>query len=250
LPEGIGTTKGMQIKVLCNTTHGDAKALPGPHRGRKGKISKIKNSYQKFLLLMKLAFLLFTILLLQAWSNANAQAITLSVKNTPLENVFNQIRKQSAYSFIYTHEELAASHLVTLSVKDADIEQVLKICFENQPLSYTIEENHIILKIKKGEPVPPETKPQPTLIDVKGRVVNQQGEPVEGVSIKVKGTDRGTSSDGKGEFELKRVDENAFLIFSGTNVETYETKINANLSVVLKTRISKLDEIQIIGYGT
>jgi TonB-linked SusC/RagA family outer membrane protein len=172
------------------------------------------------------------------------------VKNESLEKVFKQVKKQSGFSFIYTKEELADAHLVSFTLRNADIRQLLQACFEEQPLTYTLDGNHVVVKKKQPEIF---ILPLIPFIDVLGRVVNEKGEPVEGVSIKIKGTLLGTSTNENGEFRLNNIGENSVLIFSGTNVETYELKLNGKTSfpsIVLKTKISKLDELQVIGYGT
>ncbi|MGN6399394.1 MAG: SusC/RagA family TonB-linked outer membrane protein [Flavisolibacter sp.] len=186
---------------------------------------------------MKLIILFTTVVCLQAWSTGHAQSISLSLKAAPLEKVFSEVRKQSAYRFVYTKEELSAAHPVSIDVKAATIEQVLQICFLDQPLSYTIVENHVIVK-KKKDVAGNSAIAFPT-ITVKGRIVNEKGEPLEGISIRIKGTDKGTSSDAKGIFELKDVDENSVLIFSGVNVETQQVNLNgqAALTVFLQTRV-------------
>jgi TonB-dependent starch-binding outer membrane protein SusC len=203
---------------------------------------------------MKLLILFTVVACLQARSNGYSQTITISVKNAPLEKVFREIRKQSAYSFIYTKEELSRSHAVSIEVKDASIDDVLIICMQDQPLSYTIEGDHVVIKKKKEEVVTAaHQQNEILLIDVRGRAVNEKGEPVEGATVSVKGTKNITSTDNDGYFILKGVEENAVLVVTGINVDTYEVVVNGktDLSTIhLKTRVSKLDEIQVIGYGT
>jgi TonB-dependent starch-binding outer membrane protein SusC len=229
----------MEFEVLCSTP-------PGAKR-------KLHFSLRKTLLFMKLLVLFTVVACLQARSNGYSQTITISVKNAPLEKVFREIRKQSAYSFIYTKEELSRSHAVSIEVKDGSIEDVLIICMQDQPLSYTIEGDHVVIKKKKEEVITAHQQNEILLIDVRGRVVNEKGEPVEGATVSVKGTKNITSTDNNGYFILKGVEENAVLVITGINVDTYEVVVNGktDLSTIhLKTRISKLDEIQVIGYGT
>src|SRR5207302_2930258 len=92
----------------------------------------------------------------------------------------------------------------------------------------------------------------PPPIDIHGKVVNEKGEPVAGVTVIVKGTKNATSTDINGEFALTNVDTNATLIFTSTNVETFEIKVGGktDLAINLKTKVSKLDEVQVIAYGT
>jgi TonB-dependent starch-binding outer membrane protein SusC len=227
----------MEFEVLCSTPP--------------GATSKLIFSLRKTLLLMKMLTLFTVVACLQAWSNGYTQTITLSLKNAPLEKVFKEIRKQTAYSFIYTKEEVDAARPVTIQVKAATIDYVLNICLKDQPLSYTIEEDHIVIR-KQEEKISPEKETEIQLIDVRGRVVNETGEPLEGITVLVKTTNKGTSTNANGEFLLPGLSETAILVFSGSNVEGSEIRINGRsfIEAHLKTKNSKLDEIQVIAYGT
>ncbi|HYK55861.1 MAG TPA: STN and carboxypeptidase regulatory-like domain-containing protein, partial [Flavisolibacter sp.] len=146
---------------------------------------------------MKFIILFTLIACYQASSRGHAQAITLSLKNAPLEKVFTEIRKQSPYRFIYAKEDLAGSRPVSIEVSSATIEQVLETSFREQPFSYSVVENHVIIKRKKEVPPCDSVMAAPP-ITVRGRILNERGEAIEGVSVKIKGTSRGTSSDANG----------------------------------------------------
>ncbi|MBO9684229.1 MAG: TonB-dependent receptor plug domain-containing protein, partial [Flavisolibacter sp.] len=195
---------------------------------------------------MKMLTLFTVIACLQAWSSGYTQTITLSVKNAPLEKVFKEIRKQSNYSFIYTKEELEASYPVTVQVKTVTMEQVLKLCMQNQPLTYTVVENHVVIKKKKEDIVAPNKENGPPPIDVKGLVMNEKGEPVEGVTISVKGTRKATATDNNGIFFLKGVDENAILIVSAVNIETAEIKVNGQTDLTIRLRTKTVTEKEVV----
>jgi TonB-linked SusC/RagA family outer membrane protein len=196
---------------------------------------------------------LFTVVAcLQAWSNGYTQTITLSLKNAPLEKVFKEIRKQTTYSFIYTKEEVSTANPITIHVKDASLNDVLNICLKDQPLSYTIVENHVVIKKKKEELNITEKKTAIPLTDVRGKVTNEKGEALEGITVLAKATNTGTSTNGNGEFSLNGLQEDAVLVFTGTNVERKEIPLKGRtfIEVTLQTKNSSLDEIQIIAYGT
>src|SRR5882672_6272622 len=86
----------------------------------------------------KLTMLLLTIATLQVQATGFAQTVTLSFRNTPLNKVFNEIRRQTGYTFLYTDEQLSIAKTVTLQVKDASLDKVLEQCFRDQPLTYTV----------------------------------------------------------------------------------------------------------------
>jgi TonB-dependent starch-binding outer membrane protein SusC len=224
----------MEFKVLYGTP-------PGGHRN-------CSHSLRQTRITMKLMLLLTVVACLQAWSETQSQTITLSVKNTSLEKIFKEIRKQAGYSFIYTKENLNRAHTVSLDVKEAGIRQVLDICFLDQPLSYTLVENQVVVRLKKENDQKTNSETLPALIDINGKVINEQGEGVEGVAVAVKGSRRGTSTNEEGIFWLKQIDENAVLVFSGINVEPAETEIHGRteVSVTLKTKVSALKNVSVL----
>ncbi|HSZ33091.1 MAG TPA: SusC/RagA family TonB-linked outer membrane protein, partial [Puia sp.] len=175
----------------------------------------------------------------------SAELITLKLDNASLQTIFSAIESQSAYHFIFTGEELKEVRPVTLSVNKVTLHDALKLCFQDQPVFYTIEDHFIIVhKKEKGQVT--------GLIKISGTVRNEKGDPVSGVGVSIPGTNRGTTTETDGSFFLENVPANVTLIFSGANVETYRITLHDQqiVNVTLKSRISKLDDVQIIAYGT
>ena len=104
----------------------------------------------KTLRVMKLtAFILLTICM-QASAKSFSQKVTLSAKDVPLENVIKNIKKQTGYSFFYNVDWLQKAKTVTIEVKDMAIEDALNIVFKDQPLTYRVINNTIVLKLKEA----------------------------------------------------------------------------------------------------
>lgn len=90
-------------------------------------------------------------------------------------------------------------------------------------------------------------------INITGRVNSMTGnEGIPGVSIIVKGTQQGTSTDGEGRFHLENVPANATLVFTMVGYKTLEEPVNNRkaLSIVLQDDLANLDEVVVVGYGT
>lgn len=173
----------------------------------------------------------------------DTQQVTLHLKNEPLVKVFEEIKKQTGYLFFYENKLLKNARPVDIQVSNASLEEVLRISFRDQPLSYEIVGKTIVVKAKAENPSPSLSSPipaPPPPIDIKGRVVNENGEPVV-VTVTVKGTKNATSTNANGEFELKGVDDNATLVITGVNVEMVEWKVNGKTELLLtaKTRITE-----------
>lgn len=87
---------------------------------------------------------------------------------------------------------------------------------------------------------------------ISGNVKNINGEPLTGVTVTVKGTKIQTATNQSGMFKMKAVDPSVILRFSATGFEPVELNIfgQNEINVVLKYSINKLDEVQVIAYGT
>ena len=207
----------------------------------------------KTLRIMKLsAFFLFAAAL-HVTAAGYGQKITLSEKDASLQDVFQKIEKQTGYLFLYRDEWLREAKKVSFSVTDGDLDQVLSLCFRNQPFTYSILDKSIV--VRQREPAPRPTEPfSPNLPpnDIHGRVTDSLGNPLVGASVTVKGTKMGTQTDGKGEFDLKGVDSRATLIISFTGFEAQQIRLDGRMTValVLKHNDNPLDQVQVIAYGT
>ncbi len=209
---------------------------------------------KKLLLIMKLTAIILLAACLGASANGFAQRITLSEKNTPLPVVFEKIEKQSGYTFAYTGSQLSSARRVTIQVKDGTLEEVLQLCFREQPFTYTIIEKTVVVKARDVVVLPqqqdvPQFQASPPL-DIKGRVTNESGEPVAFASISVKGMkNKGTTTDDDGYFVLKGVDENATLVITGVSIETQEIKVIgalvSDLAVKVKTKPNSMNAVTV-----
>jgi len=191
---------------------------------------------------MKL-FLLFFLIGLQTYASGFSQTITISEKQVPLEKVFSEIRKQTAFSFAYTKSALAMSKPVSIDVHNASIEEVMSICLRGQGLSYRIIDNTIIIR--------PETTTQDSLITVRGSLKDENNNPLSSITIALKGTKRTTITDNDGSFEMKNVPEDAVLVFSGVSIESFEEKVNGRdfLTLSAKIRVGQMQDVAIVSNG-
>ncbi|WP_316834605.1 SusC/RagA family TonB-linked outer membrane protein [Pedobacter nutrimenti] len=199
---------------------------------------------------MKLTTMILLLALTTASATTYGQKITLSEKNATLKQLITKIRVQSGYGFLYTDDMLANTKPITIELKEASLEDALDAIFKNQPLEYAVEQKNIVIKIKS-----------PTFlerlanrwasIDASGRVVDSENRPLPGASVKVKKTGKGVSTDKDGRFFLRGVEEGAVLVVSFIGYLPKEVLASANIgNIVLEQSLSKLDEIQVIAYGT
>jgi TonB-dependent starch-binding outer membrane protein SusC len=234
-------TKGMKL------TANPAWLSLSPHGGN--------GSGAKFLRIMKLT----TIIILAACLHTSAkgvaqQTITFSGKEVSLESVFTAIKKQTTYRFFFNTDMLTNASKITIDVKNAQIEQVMNMALKDQPLTFTIKGRTIFI-MKKPEEVKKSVQvaaPTGDPITVSGRVTDENGEPLAGANVKVKGGTNGVTTDAQGRFTLNNVDPNASLevSFVGRETEILSVKGKSVFSVALGQKVGTLDETVVIAYGT
>ncbi len=200
---------------------------------------------------MKLTAVLLTLFCLQVAARSDGQTVTLKVKDASLKEVFRAIQKQTGMNILVNETVLSKAGKVTLEVNNMPVPEVLKLCLKNEGLTYRIIDNTIVVdpsstgvfqppvSIKEELPLPP--------IDVKGRVVNEKEEAVEGASVQIKGSKtKGTSTDANGYFELKGVEENATLVISGVNIETFEVRVAGRTDLAILSAKTKITEGEVV----
>ncbi len=216
------------------------------------------NALAQACFVMKLMIVFTFFIVFRAHAYTSAQAITISFKNAPLENVFLGISKQTNYNFVYNNNVLKNTKSVDVNVTGASVEEVLRICLKNQPVSFKIVDRTII--IVRPEPTAAVPKQAAPLLEtdippipISGKVTDENGEPLVGVSVLVKGTNEGTSTVEGGVYKIN-VPENSskILVFSYVGMEQQEVAVGASpqVNVVLKKQITQQEEIVIVGYGT
>lgn len=198
---------------------------------------------------MKLLIFLTVVACLGASARAYGQTVSLSLKNAPLERAFIEIKRQTGYSFVYTRAQLKNTIPITFQVKSSSLKEVLEECFRNQPLSYLIEDKYIVVQTKAATAQNSIIVSDP--IDISGRIVNDTGEPLEGVTITAKKSGKIAFSNTKGEFSLKAVSGDDILIVTNIGYVTKEVAVNTenNILISLKIAVGNLDETIVIAYG-
>lgn len=173
-----------------------------------------------------------------------SQNITLKTGNVTVKEAMEQLKKSSGYSFVFSSVDVNTQKRVSVSVQNANIEEAIKQILQGQDgLNYEVQGKKII--VQKKQNVSPALKKE-----VKGKVIDANGEPIIGATIKEKGTSNGTITDFDGNFTLE-ANSDAILDVSYIGYRSVEVKSVSGklLSVVLKEDTQALEEVVVVGYG-
>lgn len=177
--------------------------------------------------------------------SAYAQETLLSIdmKNKPLRDVFSYIEKNSEFIFFYSKQNIDVNKRVSITAKDKPIVAILDQLFKGMGITYQINDRQISLR---------STKPSSDKgIMVNGAILDEQQNPLPGVSIKVKGTNIGTITDVDGNYFLEVPDKKSVLVYSFIGFDSQEIPVNnqININVNMKETSTDLNEVVVVGYG-
>ncbi len=205
------------------------------------------NASPKAMCIMKLISICLLVACLQVSAKGHSQTITLSEKNITLQTLLKKINRQSGFQFFYKNTLLSQAGKIDIDVKDMPVQQVLDICFRNLPVTYSIVEKTVVIQEKPLSVTPEKLQ---TFAEITGQVKDESGNPVAGVSVVVKGTSKGTSTNNIGRFSIE-ADQGDELEFSmvGYKTQTIKVGLTHSLDINLEVDVTEEKDIVVVGYG-
>lgn len=209
--------------------------------------------YRKLLLPMKLLCLFLFLFVIQTNASVYSQGakLTLKVKNAKIEDVIKLFEQQSEFSFIYRSNLFQGEELIDVDVKNIRIEEFLEDYII--PIGYSYKVINQTVVIKKSEIVMPSDQKKDEDQDkiVNGLVKDFDGKPLPGVNIIIKGSLSGTVTDANGEFSLAVPSDTTTLQFKFIGFQTQEEVVgNQNIIVVtMQETTVEVGDVVVVGFG-
>ncbi|WP_165500335.1 SusC/RagA family TonB-linked outer membrane protein [Pedobacter psychroterrae] len=200
---------------------------------------------------MRITALLMLAVLTQVSAATFAQKITMRNKNASLRDIFEQIKVQTGYNVVVNSAELKNAKILNVNFNKLELEKVMDEILQPQNLEYVFNDKTIIVRAKEKSILDQLGNLLSADMSVQGRILDETGNPVTGATITLKGTKRAVISQGNGTFRLDNVEQGGILVISFTGYTTMELMAEADMgNITLKISESKLDQVQVIGYGT
>lgn len=187
------------------------------------------------------------------------QQLTLNFQGTEIKKVLQRIEKSTQVQFMYSSNVLQNNRKVSLTVNNERLSDVLENLLTPLQVSYEVEGNRILLKRSKAEntsSTPSHSflldKESPVDQQVSGKVTDENGGGLPGVSVVVKGTTKGTSTDATGSYTLTVPEGATTLIYSFVGYVSQEVTLGnrTKIDIILKVDVKALSEVVVVGYGT
>jgi TonB-dependent starch-binding outer membrane protein SusC len=208
---------------------------------------------KKVLLMMKLTTILFLAGLMQVSATVYSQATKFSFKaeKKQIVELLKDLEESSNFRFFYIREQVNVERQVSIKAEDATVEEILDEIFSGQGISYKVLEDNLILLSPEKKSVGSSSVSVMQQNQVSGVVNDESGQPLPGVTVVIKGTSRGTITDGMGKYSLSNIPKEAKLLFSFVGMIGQEISVGAKaqINVTLKAETIGLEEVVAVGYG-
>ncbi|ERJ59052.1 hypothetical protein M472_09740 [Sphingobacterium paucimobilis HER1398] len=202
----------------------------------------------KYYLLRVMRITLFLLVagMLSVSANSYSQKITFKGRNVAFATVLEAIRKQSGYTIFSTKNVLNSVHPLTLDATGVELDEFLRMIIVNQPIGYQLEDRTISFFKKELRPIPVKEEAVLQQQFLTGKVTNaENGEVIEGVTVRVKDTDYMVSTNSKGQFQipLSVITVKAVIVFSYIGMKPQE-EIYSNQKVLNVQLVPNADAIK------
>ncbi|AXE17245.1 SusC/RagA family TonB-linked outer membrane protein [Runella rosea] len=185
--------------------------------------------------------------------------VSVNVSDIALEKVLLQLEKEAQVKFSFNSRALQLDRPVTINASNEPLSSVLTRLLKPLKIKHIQVSNRIVLRkdnasttgLWENDLPTKSLEYQLTESIVTGTVTDENGQGLPGVSVLIKGTQRGTTTDAVGKYKLALSDNNEVLVFSFVGYLSQEIKIGSQttLNVSLKLDTKALEEVVVVGYG-
>ncbi|MCA0233208.1 MAG: TonB-dependent receptor [Bacteroidetes bacterium] len=185
------------------------------------------------------------------------QKVTVKLANEDLKTALETLQRATNVRFIYNPREIKAAQKINVDAKNEKLKEVLEQVLNPLKIGYEVKGKQIALFKKEVSllPIPQQT---PSLLTtqaldqaVTGKITDDKGEVLVGVSVQVKGTTRGATTDANGSYRLSVPDAKSVLVFSYIGYIKQEIIVGNQsiINVKLSADDKSLEEVVVVGYG-
>ena len=174
--------------------------------------------------------------------------LTLTLNDVSVESVLNEIEKQSEFYFLFNYKLVDVKRQVDIDADNEQISDILASMFDENEVEYVLVDRQILLSPKEFNV----KKAIRQTLQINGQVMDENGVPLPGATIMVKGTTRGAITNLDGNFSIEVEDETTVLSISFIGYLSQEITVGdqTEITVTLLTDAIGLEEIVVVGYGT
>ncbi|WP_345244305.1 TonB-dependent receptor [Nibrella saemangeumensis] len=186
--------------------------------------------------------------------------VSIRMENAEIKRVLNTLEKSSGVKFVYSPRAIGADRRISVRVSNQRLSDVLETVFKPLNIAYRMVGGQILLHAVAGTERADEERtgltqaaePAALFRIISGTVSDEAGAALPGVSVVLKGTQRGTTTNAQGQYQIDAPDGNSVLVFSFVGYQKQEVAVSNQtlLNVSLATDTKSLNEVVVVGYGS
>jgi len=201
--------------------------------------------------IMKLTTFLLFVLFFQVSAGVFSQnngLLSLKAEKESLNNILKRIEDQTEFRFMYNASNINVERKIDVNFDSKSITEVLDLLFKGTDVKYRSFNNNYVLYTDAENAVTSAQQQK----SVSGKITDNTGAPLPGVSVVIKGTTSGVITDMDGKFTLSRVPFDGILTFSFVGMKTQEIPVadKNTINVTMEEEAIGIDEVVAIGYGS
>ena len=220
--------------------------------------TRTSNALGQCRLAFKLTALLLAFGITTLSAKAPIQTLTISARNISLTDVFAAIEKQTGYTVLYSDATMSNQPEVNVNAEGVALEEFLNEVLAPASLTYRIDGTSIFIKPAPKAEATKETemKSLPASIQqqrvVTGTVTDEYDNPLEGVTVNVKGSTMTTTTNADGNYQIELPSSATNLVFSAIGFSTVDEIIGQrnSIDISMASAVMDLEEVVVVGYGT
>lgn len=205
----------------------------------------------KTLRVMKITAIVLLVACLHASAGTYSQRVTLKAERMPLREVFNEVKKQTGYSFFFKKGTLDQARPVTLDVREMPLAGFLDMALKDQALKYEISVKTVTLVPATASMLTYDKLQDKwaAFLELKGQVLGQDGKPLPGASVKIKGSGAGVSTDANGRFTIN-AEPGQTLVISYVGHADYTVRIGKETDLTIRMSMAETAmEVVVVNKG-
>jgi len=188
-----------------------------------------------------------------------SRPVNIEVNNSSLEFTLKKLEKDASIKFVYSKNIVKTDQKVTFYATAAKLGDALNKLLVERGIAYRVINDHIVLSVTAQYlELKKQAANRQALLDaaidndiVKGKVIDEKGQPLPGVGVKLKGTRIATVTDANGNYTLNIPDGTGTIEFSSVGYDSQSIAINGKttINITLTENNKQLTEVVVIGYG-
>ena len=183
------------------------------------------------------------------------EVISINAEEKKIKHVLSEIEKSVPIKFTYNPQTIAIDQRISFHYHDQKLSDILAGIFDPLHIQYQLSGEYIILRkrLASDSSTQTEVRDLPSVaVIVTGTVTDENGAPIPGVNVVVKGTTLGTTTNAEGKYSISLAEGTETLIFSFIGYKTAELSPGNStvFDVTQESDVTSLGEVVVIGYGT